>query len=542
MYYVRCFKADGTEAWASPQIWSFIATPNPIDLGNVVPASPSGSGLSGGIVALLETNGTPNGSQTLLNLQQGTGVTLTDNGSGQVTIASTGAVGTVTHTGALTSNALILGDGAADISAMSSLGTTTTVLHGNAGGAPSFGSVTEGDISLTNNTTNDVSITQHGFAPKLPNDATKFLNGIGTYTSAGSGTVTNSGTLSLGQLIVGDGTTVIKVGDLSGDVTTSGGTATVVGKILGKTLNAGIGTAGAGQNGYVISWVNGSSDYELVSITSIGNANAIQIQGVSVSSTAPLARWRQSLVYIPGDTDWEPRFQGLGNEWAAYATNGATSYVLVGIGDFPSGGLAGSSTTAAAESSTAPAGITYTSGASAGNNAAIQFSAGSATGHHVVYLGTHVSIRFAVSLVQTTNCRIWVCLQGASATVATAATAMKSDTPNTSVVGFLYDSATTSGNWNIYTGTATGAGNQTSTPASPAGPIDTNPHVFEIAFDGTNAIFYIDEVKVGSQSATMPATTAVLYPGIYIDNLLLRRLKFYSVFNSLFDEISKRLL
>ena len=36
----------------------------------------------------LEVNGTPNGSQTLLNLVGGPRVTLTDNGSGSVTIAA----------------------------------------------------------------------------------------------------------------------------------------------------------------------------------------------------------------------------------------------------------------------------------------------------------------------------------------------------------------------------------------------------------------------------------------------------------------------
>jgi hypothetical protein len=38
--------------------------------------------------ATLETNGTLNGSQTLLNLVAGSNITLTDNGSGSVTIAS----------------------------------------------------------------------------------------------------------------------------------------------------------------------------------------------------------------------------------------------------------------------------------------------------------------------------------------------------------------------------------------------------------------------------------------------------------------------
>jgi hypothetical protein len=41
-----------------------------------------------GTTLTLQTNGTPNGSQTLLNLTAGTGVTLTDNGSGMVTISA----------------------------------------------------------------------------------------------------------------------------------------------------------------------------------------------------------------------------------------------------------------------------------------------------------------------------------------------------------------------------------------------------------------------------------------------------------------------
>ncbi len=41
----------------------------------------------------LQTNGTPNGSQSLLNLVSGTNITLTDNGSGSVTIDATGSSG-----------------------------------------------------------------------------------------------------------------------------------------------------------------------------------------------------------------------------------------------------------------------------------------------------------------------------------------------------------------------------------------------------------------------------------------------------------------
>ena len=103
-------------------------------------------------------------------------------------------LGTVTHTtGGLTNHAVIIGNGDGDIRALGSLGTTTTVLHGNASGDPSFSSVVENDISLSDVTTDDVSITKHGFAPKAPNDATKFLDGTGNYSTPGGSAPTGSG-------------------------------------------------------------------------------------------------------------------------------------------------------------------------------------------------------------------------------------------------------------------------------------------------------------------------------------------------------------
>jgi hypothetical protein len=64
----------------------------------------SGSGGSGsGVGLLLQTNGVNNGLQSLLNLQQGTNVTITDNGNGTVTISASGGggggSGTVTSVG-----------------------------------------------------------------------------------------------------------------------------------------------------------------------------------------------------------------------------------------------------------------------------------------------------------------------------------------------------------------------------------------------------------------------------------------------------------
>jgi len=115
-------------------------------------------------------------------------------GQGNWNVPSGSGSGTVTHTGgALTANRLVIGAGTDDIAVLGSLGTTTTLLHGNAGGAPSYGAVVEGDLGLTDITTANVSTTKHGLAPKLPNDATKFLDGTGGYTvPSGSGAPTTA--------------------------------------------------------------------------------------------------------------------------------------------------------------------------------------------------------------------------------------------------------------------------------------------------------------------------------------------------------------
>lgn len=56
--------------------------------------------------------------------------------------AALGSAGTVTHaSGALTATRLVVGNGSDDVDVIASSGTTTTVLHGNAAGDPTFGAV-----------------------------------------------------------------------------------------------------------------------------------------------------------------------------------------------------------------------------------------------------------------------------------------------------------------------------------------------------------------------------------------------------------------
>ena len=58
-------------------------------------------------------------------------------------------------------------------------------------------SITEAKQILSDNTTNDVSTSKHGYAPKLPNDATMYLNGTGTYSVPAGGGGGTSATSNL---------------------------------------------------------------------------------------------------------------------------------------------------------------------------------------------------------------------------------------------------------------------------------------------------------------------------------------------------------
>ena len=109
------------------------------------------------VPTLLSVSGSPiTSTGTLALTYSGTALPVANGGTGLTSGTSGGvlgytASGTLASSVALTASALVLGGGAAATpTPMASLGTTTTVLHGNAGGAPTFGAVSlTADVSGT---------------------------------------------------------------------------------------------------------------------------------------------------------------------------------------------------------------------------------------------------------------------------------------------------------------------------------------------------------------------------------------------------------
>ncbi len=89
-YIVNAYKADGVRAWHAPQYYTIASSPNPLNLGNVVPTNPPPVTSTYFPGLTLQTNSVNNGSQTKLNLINGANITITDGGTGGVTIGAGG--------------------------------------------------------------------------------------------------------------------------------------------------------------------------------------------------------------------------------------------------------------------------------------------------------------------------------------------------------------------------------------------------------------------------------------------------------------------
>lgn len=156
------WRGDGT--WASPSGSGTVNSGTANQLAYYASSGTAVSGLATANNGILVTNGSGVPSiatdiPTAVTIggaaiyrAGGTDVAVGDGGTGLSSGTSGGILGftgstTIASSVALTANALVLGGGAgATPTPLGSLGTTSTVLHGNAAGAPSFSSVVVADL------------------------------------------------------------------------------------------------------------------------------------------------------------------------------------------------------------------------------------------------------------------------------------------------------------------------------------------------------------------------------------------------------------
>lgn len=177
--------------------------------------------------------------------------------------------GSVSNSGTLTANQLMIGAGTTVIAALGSLGTTTTLLHGNAGGAPTFGQVANADLagSIAASKLVGTDITTVGTITSgvwtgttigVANGGTGLTAGTsgGVLAYTATGTLASSGVLSANLPVIGGGS----------------GVAPTVGTRSGNTTKF-VTTTGTLTNGDCVSW------------DSNGNAVAAGAGCVTASST-----------------------------------------------------------------------------------------------------------------------------------------------------------------------------------------------------------------------------------------------------------------
>jgi hypothetical protein len=139
------------------------------------------------------------------------GQALVSNGAGAApTFQTVAGTGTVTHTaGGLTVNQLVVGNASADIAVIGSLGTTSTVLVGNASGNPTWGTVT-----LTSMVTGALPPANGGTGVANNNSSTWTISGnFGTTITVSATTAVTfptSGTVTAqGNSVTGSGNIVL---------------------------------------------------------------------------------------------------------------------------------------------------------------------------------------------------------------------------------------------------------------------------------------------------------------------------------------------
>lgn len=227
----------------------------------------------------------------------GTDVAVADGGTGLSSGTSGGilgytASGTIASSVALTANALVLGGGAgATPTPMGSLGTTTTVLHGNAAGAPTFGAVSltadvSGDLPFAN-LTQIAGLSVLGVTGASTADVaaiTGTTDQVLRVNTAGTGL--GFGTIATGG-ITNNAVTFAKMQTVSASVFLGNdATGTAVEELSVSTAKTMLGITGTNSGDVTLAGEN------YLSIAGqVITANAVNLSGTNVTGTLAAARF-----------------------------------------------------------------------------------------------------------------------------------------------------------------------------------------------------------------------------------------------------------
>lgn len=311
----------------------------------------------------------------------------------------------------------------------------------------------------------------------------------------------------------------------TGDVSNVAAATTVV-AIQGNPVDP---TAlGAGQDGYVGTWDNGAGKIVFKSLTVVGNANAIQLRGVNIATSAASPLTGQVLRY--DGSNWNSAFN-MPNYWACFPNQSGTLAGMCVIGTVASAASGIGTLADVAATTTIQEGYSVTTAASATSSAGIQFQGSGSTNGRFVVLSQLDEIRFTLSLPSTANLRIWIGLVAGGTNATNSAAALRSDQPSYKIVGFRYHDGVDA-KYQCVTQVGSAGGQQTINPETTSSHVDTGLHTFAIRFDGTNAVFFIDDIQVGSQSGNMPGVGDALEPLIMIDNIGLANAKAFNWYST----------
>lgn len=197
--------------------------------------------------------------------------------------------------------------------------------------------------------------------------------------------------------------------------------------------------------------------------------------------------------------------------WHGWTAHGETNASAVAYGCSPTTNAA----TIVDATATAPAALQYKTLASP-SQTNVQSNGNLGAHYQQITLGILKSYQTRLQLNQTTTSRAWI---GIGAIVGGGAT-LAADNPLTNVNSqnlcmFRYSTNVPDTNWQAFVGTTGTSFTLVDTGVA----ADTSSHLFEIQFDGTNVLFFIDNVQVAKISTNVPATSVLMQDMNYLDNV-----------------------